>query len=106
VEERWWHTEPCPVCGAAKRNACRSRSGRQRQAPHEERITLIINSPRHSRRRRKQERQNAIETTAPTWKVTDVACPECGAQRGSGCTPNGTPHPARQSRFRLRFPSH
>ncbi|MER8233204.1 hypothetical protein [Streptomyces sp. NPDC094049] len=110
VGRRSWFTEPCPHCQAPRNRPCFNdddSSGRDRRAlPHEERLKLIISTRSARSERPRQQSLSRPQPASPTWRVEDVACPECDAARGVNCwTLNGYPHRRRKERFRRRFPS-
>ncbi|MFE5096006.1 hypothetical protein ACFRCI_38100 [Streptomyces sp. NPDC056638] len=73
------------------------------------REATIDERPARGRRRGKRKtRTNREATPAPSasWRVTDIACPDCGVAPGKRCkTPSGHPHQTRVGQFRRRFPS-
>lgn len=53
----------------------------------------------------REPRTGRDSMAGPSWKVTDIACPDCAATPGYHCRPRSShPHPERARQFRLRWP--
>ncbi|WP_050501525.1 MULTISPECIES: hypothetical protein [unclassified Streptomyces] len=129
VLRRYWIHRECPICLSAASKECLDNDGRGkwtwRPSPHEERVKLppkavqTRGTPQevgqNARRRRgsapeakpvkREPRTSQESTTAPSWTVKDIVCPDCAATPGYHCKPRSShPHPERARQFQLRWP--